>query len=111
MQLPPIAETRMKEREIERALSEEVMRIRKSYANLLIFLLFCSFQAGLYVVFLLVLSYGLIYGSTQENPMQYRDTANVVRLICEILSIIFLIFYLVTDIDQAIRYIISVSLV
>ena len=35
--------------------------------------------------------------------MQYRDTADVVRLICEILSIIFLIFYLFTDIDQAVR--------
>ena len=87
------------------------MRIREYYSELLIFLLFCSFQAGLYVVFLLVLSYALIYGSTQDDPMQYRDAANVVRLICEILSIIFLIFYLITDINQAIRYIISLSLV
>ncbi|XP_015761533.1 PREDICTED: transient receptor potential cation channel subfamily V member 5-like [Acropora digitifera] len=63
---------------------------------------FCL-QASLYVVFLLLLSYALIYGSTQDDPMQYRDTANVVRLICEILSIIFLIFYLLKDIDQAVR--------
>lgn len=63
---------------------------------------FCL-QASLYVVFLLLLSYALIYGSTQDDPMQYRDTADVVRLICEILSIIFLIFYLLKDIDQAVR--------
>ena len=67
------------------------------------FSFFCSIQASLYVVFLLLLSYALIYGSTQDDPMQYRDTANVVRLICEILSIIFLIFYLFKDIDLAVR--------
>ena len=64
---------------------------------------FCSLQALLYVVFLLLLSYALIYGSTQDDPSQYRDTANVVRLICEILSIIFLTFYLIKEIDKAIR--------
>jgi len=63
---------------------------------------FCL-QALLYVVFLLLLSYALIYGSTQDDPSQYRDTANVVRLICEILSIIFLTFYLIKEIDKAIR--------
>ncbi|XP_067038362.1 transient receptor potential cation channel subfamily V member 1-like [Acropora muricata] len=63
---------------------------------------FCV-QASLYVVFLLLLSYALIYGSTQDDPMQYIDTADVVRLICEILSIIFLVFYLFKDIDQAVR--------
>ncbi|KAK2556747.1 Transient receptor potential cation channel subfamily V member 5 [Acropora cervicornis] len=63
---------------------------------------FCL-QASLYVVFLLLLSYALICGSTQDDPMQYRDTANVVRLICEILSIIFLVFYLFKEIDQAVR--------
>ena len=69
----------------------------------LLFPFFCSIQASLYVVFLLLLSYALIYGSTQDDPTQYTDTTNVVRLICEILSIIFLTFYLLQEIDQAIR--------
>ncbi|XP_068675391.1 uncharacterized protein [Montipora foliosa] len=61
---------------------------------------FCV-QASLYIVFLTVLSYALIYGSTQDNPKQYSGKANVLRLICEVLSIIFLLFYLSKEIDQA----------
>ncbi|XP_068727782.1 transient receptor potential cation channel subfamily V member 5-like [Montipora capricornis] len=61
---------------------------------------FCV-QALLYIVFLTMLSYALIYGSTQDNPKQYSGKANGLRLICEVLSIIFLLFYLSKEIDQA----------
>lgn len=60
-------------------------------------------QASLYVVFLAVLSFALIYGSTQDDPTQYSGKANGLRMICEILSIIFVIVYLFKEIEQAER--------
>lgn len=70
------------------------------------FLLFaCSFQASFYVLFLTVLSYALICGSTQDDPTQYSGKANGLRLFCEILSVTFLVFYLFKEIDQAERWV------
>lgn len=72
--------------------------------DLIIFLFSCrSFQASLYVVFLAVLSYALIYGSTQDDPTMYGDKANKLRFFCEILSVVFLVYYLFKEIDQAER--------
>ena len=62
-----------------------------------------SFQASFYVVFLTVLSYVLIHGSTQDDPTQYIGKTNGLRLLCEILSIIFVMSYLFKEVDQAIR--------
>mgnify|MGYP007058666703 CR=1 FL=1 len=66
---------------------------------------FGSFQAALYVVFLTALSYALIFGSIQEDPKQYSGISNSLRMICEILSIGFLIIYLIKEIDQAERWV------
>lgn len=65
-------------------------------------------QASLYVVFLTVLAYALIFGSTQDDPTQYRGNANGLRFICEILSIIFVVFYLLKEIDQAERWVTTI---
>ena len=62
-----------------------------------------SVQASFYVLFLTVLSYALIHGSTQDDPTQYSGKANGLRLFCEILSIIFLMFYFFEEVNQAER--------
>ncbi|KAL9951799.1 hypothetical protein ACROYT_G044528 [Oculina patagonica] len=63
---------------------------------------FCV-QASFYIVFLTLLSYALIYGSTVENPTQYSGKADGLRLFCEIFTVIFLMFYFVEEVNQAER--------
>ena len=63
----------------------------------------CSVQASFYVLFLTVLSYALIYGATQDDPTKYSGEANGLRLFCEILTIIFLMFYFFEEVNQAER--------
>ncbi|KAK2556750.1 Transient receptor potential cation channel subfamily V member 4, partial [Acropora cervicornis] len=64
---------------------------------------YCSVQAAFYVLFLTVLSFALIHGSTQDDPTQYSGKANGLRLFCEALSIIFLMFYFFEEVNQAER--------
>lgn len=54
-------------------------------------------------MFLTLLSYALIYGSTLDDPTQYGGRANGLRLFCEVLSIIFLMFYFFEEVNQAER--------
>lgn len=68
-------------------------------------LLFPSFQASLYVFFLAVLSYALIYGSAQDDPTQYSGPANRLRLICETLTIFFLLLFFLKEVEQMERWV------
>ena len=63
----------------------------------------CSVQAAFYVLFLTVLSYALIHGSKQDDPTHYSGKANGLRVFCEILTIIFLMFYFFEEVNQAKR--------
>ena len=63
----------------------------------------CSVQASFYVLFLTLLSYALIYGSTVEDPTQYSGKADGLRLFCEIITIIFLMFYFFEEVNEAER--------
>jgi len=63
----------------------------------------CSVQASFYVLFLTLLSYALIYGSTVEDPTQYNGKADGLRLFCEIVTIIFLMFYFFEEVNEAER--------
>lgn len=63
----------------------------------------CSVHASFYILFLIVLSYALIYGSTQDDPTQYNGKANGLRLVCEIVTMTFLMFYAFKELDQAER--------
>ncbi|XP_027051176.1 uncharacterized protein LOC113678493, partial [Pocillopora damicornis] len=63
---------------------------------------FCV-EGSFYIVFLTLLSYALIYGSTLDDPTQYGGRANGLRLFCEVLSIIFLMFYFFEEVNQAER--------
>ncbi|XP_074610946.1 transient receptor potential cation channel subfamily V member 4-like isoform X2 [Acropora palmata] len=63
---------------------------------------FCV-QAAFYTLFLTVLSYALIYGSTQDDPTKYSGKANGLRLFCEVLTVIFLMFFFFEEVNEAER--------
>ena len=56
-------------------------------------------------MFLTLLSYALIYASTLEDPTQYSRRADGLRAFCEVITIIFLMFYFVEEINQAERWV------
>ena len=62
-----------------------------------------SVQASFYIAFLTLLSYALIYASTLEDPTQYSGRADGLRAFCEVITIIFLMFYFFEEINQAER--------
>ena len=59
-----------------------------------------SIHAALYVIFLLFLSYSLIYGSTKLDPTQYRGAADSLRGICEVVTLFMVVFYICEEIYQ-----------
>ncbi|KAK2556753.1 hypothetical protein P5673_021312 [Acropora cervicornis] len=71
--------------------SEDKEAILHPVVRMLVMKKWKIFQASFYVLFLTVLSYALIYGSTQDDPTQYSGKANGLRLFCEIVSISFLV--------------------
>ena len=60
-------------------------------------------QAAFYLLFLVLLSFALIYGSSREDPLKYSGSADELRLFCEIFSIIFVWFYAFEEINQIFR--------
>ena len=61
---------------------------------------FHSLQAALYVIFLLFLSYSLLHASTKLDPTQYRGTADLLRGICEVFTLLMVLFYMGEEINQ-----------
>ena len=59
-----------------------------------------SVHAALYVIFLLFLSYSLIYGSTKLDPTQYRGAADSLQGICEVVTLFMVVFYICEEINQ-----------
>ena len=59
-----------------------------------------SLHAALYVIFLLFLSYSLIYGSTKLDPTQYTGAADSLRGICEVVTLFMVVFYICEEINQ-----------
>ena len=62
--------------------------------------IFNSLQAGLYVIFLLFLSYSLLYGSTKPDPTQYSGGADLLCGFCEIVTLVMVIFYMCEEMNQ-----------
>ena len=85
-----------------------VTRLSLEQGNTFLFFFRCSVQAAFYLLFLLMLSYALIYGSTREDPTQYSGRADGLRLFCEILTIIFLMFYFFEEVNQAERWVLKI---
>ena len=54
----------------------------------------------MYVIFLLFLSYSLIYGSTKLDTTQYRGAADSLRGICEVVTLFMVVFYICEEINQ-----------
>jgi len=61
---------------------------------------FLSLQAGFHVIFLLLLSYSLMYGSTRLNPTVYKGAADSLRGICELLTLAMVVVYACEEINQ-----------
>lgn len=59
-----------------------------------------SFQAAFYVIFVLLLSYSLLYGSTKVDPIQYRRVADLLRGLCEVVTLLAVLFYICEEISQ-----------
>ena len=57
----------------------------------------------LYLIFLAVLSYALMFGSTRDDPARYDGPADKFRAACEMGSIIFLIVHLLDEISEMLR--------
>nr|XP_058966812.1 transient receptor potential cation channel subfamily A member 1-like [Pocillopora verrucosa] len=67
----------------------------KSYGNF-----FLSLQTALYVIFLLFLSYSLLYGSTKPDPTQYSSGADLLCGFCEIVTLVMVVFYMCEEMNQ-----------
>ena len=66
---------------------------------------FCSsFQAIMYVIFLIILSLALGLGATTNEPTSYQEKVDRIRGFCEVMSILFSVFYMCIEIEQFIRY-------
>ncbi|CAH3135142.1 unnamed protein product [Porites lobata] len=59
-----------------------------------------SVCTGLYVTFLLLLSFALFYGSTRDDPTQYHGSADHLRMLCEIFVVIFIVGYVADEINE-----------
>ena len=59
-----------------------------------------SLQGMCYVIFLLALSYSLIFGSIRAEPTHYKGAADVVRGLCEILTLLMTVFYICEEVNQ-----------
>lgn len=61
---------------------------------------FLCLQGMCYVIFLLALSYSLIFGSIRAEPTHYKGAADVVRGLCEILTLLMTVFYICEEVNQ-----------
>jgi len=61
---------------------------------------FLSLQAGFHVIFLLLFSYSLMYGSTRLNPTLYKGAADSLRGFCELLTLLMVVVYACEEINQ-----------
>jgi len=61
---------------------------------------FLCLQAGFHVIFLLLLSYSLMYGSTRLDPTLYKGVADSLRGVCEILTLVMVVLYICEEINQ-----------
>ncbi|KXJ18103.1 Transient receptor potential cation channel subfamily V member 4 [Exaiptasia diaphana] len=58
-------------------------------------------QASFYLLFLILMSFALIYGSTRSDPNSYIGSADKLRAFCEIATILMVIFYVIEECFQA----------
>ncbi|KAJ7321417.1 hypothetical protein OS493_034990, partial [Desmophyllum pertusum] len=59
-----------------------------------------SVLTGLYLMFLLLLSFALLYGSTKEDPTQYHGNADGLRMICEICTVLCILAYAADEFSE-----------
>ena len=58
----------------------------------------------MYVIFLIILSLALGLGATTNEPTSYQEKVDRFRGFCEVMSILFSVFYMCIELEQLIRY-------
>ena len=58
----------------------------------------------MYVIFLIILSLALGLGATINEPTSYQGKVDRFRGFCEVMSILFSVFYMCIELEQFIRY-------
>lgn len=51
-------------------------------------------------MFLLLLSFTLLYGSTKEDPTQYKGNGDGLRMVCEIFVVLCIVAYIADEISE-----------
>lgn len=68
--------------------------------HLLLNFFFLSVQTGLYLTFLLLLSFSLLYGATKSDPTKYQGSADGLRMICEIFVVVWIAAYIADEVNE-----------
>lgn len=59
------------------------------------------------MIFLLLLSFALLYGSTRDDPTQYHGSADHLRMVCEIFVVLFIVGYVADEINEMEKYVVT----
>lgn len=59
-----------------------------------------SVQTGLYLMFLLLLSFSLLYGATKSDPTKYQGSADGLRMVCEIFVVVWIAAYIADEVNE-----------
>lgn len=51
-------------------------------------------------MYLLLLSFTLLYGATKADPVQYQDSADGLRMVCEIFVVLCIVAYIADEINE-----------
>lgn len=52
------------------------------------------------MMYLLLLSFTLLYGATKEDPTQYQGKADGLRMVCEIFVVLFIVAFIADEINE-----------
>ena len=56
------------------------------------------------VIFFIIMSLALDLGTTSNKPNSYQEKVDRFRGFCEVMSMVFLVFYMCIELEQFIRY-------
>ena len=62
--------------------------------------MYFSVLTGLYMMFLLLLSFALLYGSTKNDPTHYHGNGDSLRMFCEIFVVFCIVGYIADEISE-----------
>lgn len=54
-------------------------------------------------MYLLLLSFTLLYGASKSDPTQYQDSADGLRMVCEIFVVLCIMAYIADEINKIVK--------